>query len=156
MIEYGIVKSVETSNAKVLVEFSQLDCEIECTVLMPSVGSTKVYCLPSLGAQVVCFLGEGKNLCLGAVFSEVDTTPKNKAEFVFNEGENGGLIIIESLKSELAKMTARIDGIINAINNGIPAATDGGAGLHTSIKLGLKAITKIEDFSQIENPKIKH
>lgn len=70
----------------------------------------------------------------------------------------GGLLKAPELKTELDKMTARIDGIMNAINNGIPApgASDGGAGLHTSIKTALSSIVDNENFGSIENDTIKH
>lgn len=74
-----------------------------------------------------------------------------------NGGALGGLIKIEELKSQLAKITARIDGIISAINNGIPTpGTDGGAALLTTIKTGLATIQDKESFSAIEDTKIKH
>lgn len=60
------------------------------------------------------------------------------------------------VKTELEKLSARVDGIIDAIKNGVPGSQDGGAALHTSIKAALATITDKEDFSQIENTKIKH
>lgn len=68
----------------------------------------------------------------------------------------GGLIKKQELTTQLNKVTSRIDGIIDAINNGIAVAQDGGENLQTTIKAALATITDIEDFSNIENSKITH
>lgn len=79
-------------------------------------------------------------------------------EIIINDGKNGGLANTPELSTQLGKLTARVDGIINAINNGVPAsgAADGGAGLQTSIKTLLVQITDKEDFSGIEDETVKH
>jgi hypothetical protein len=55
-------------------------------------------------------------------------------------------------------MTARIDGIIDAITNAVPAPSgmDGGAALQTSMIANLETIIDKENFSSIENKKINH
>ena len=53
-------------------------------------------------------------------------------------------------------MTTRIDGIIDAINSGVPVPQDGGVALHNSIKLELQKLQDIEDFSDITNDLIQH
>lgn len=81
----------------------------------------------------------------------------NEAELIcYNGGSNGGLVIIDELKTQLAKMTARIDGIIKAINAGKVAPMDGGATLLASINTALGLITDKESFSGIEDKKITH
>lgn len=74
----------------------------------------------------------------------------------FNDGELGGLVKVQELSDNLAKVTARIDGIIDAINNGVPIAQDGGVGLQTTIKTALALLVDKEDFSAIENDTVKH
>ena len=68
----------------------------------------------------------------------------------------GGMVKAEDLINNLAKLTARVDGIISAINNGVPVPTDGGAALQTSIKLLLASLIDKEDFSDIKNENVKH
>jgi phage baseplate assembly protein gpV len=75
MIEFGTVKEVDATKATVVVEFPQLQTEATCTVLVPTTGANAVYYLPSTDTQVVCWIETGKNLCLGAVFSEADPVP---------------------------------------------------------------------------------
>lgn len=99
--------------------------------------------------------------CLIAILEGNEATAfllyANEAELIeFNQGLNGGFANTPELKTQLEKLTARVDGIIDAINNGVPGASDGGAALLTSIKTGLASITDKEDFSEIEDSKITH
>ena len=80
----------------------------------------------------------------------------NEKNITLNEGSHTA-VFGDTLKQELDKMSARIDGIINALNAGTPSvAPDSGAALIASIKLSLTSIVQKENFSQIENDKIKH
>ena len=60
------------------------------------------------------------------------------------------------LKTELDKLTRRVDTIIDAIKNATPTPQDGGAGLKSTMVAVLSGITEKEDFSGIEDGKIKH
>lgn len=75
----------------------------------------------------------------------------------FNGGENGGLTNTTELKSQLDKLTKRVDDIISAIN-GAPAAqpADGGAAAQSYTKTKLALIVDKEDFGDIEDTKITH
>jgi phage gp45-like len=68
----------------------------------------------------------------------------------------GGVVKAAELKTQLDKLSARVDGIIDALNNAIPGAMDGGVALHTTIKTGLASIVDKEDFSDIESEKVLH
>jgi hypothetical protein len=83
------------------------------------------------------------------MFSEVES-------IMFDDGQNGGLTITPELKKQLDKMSQRIDVIYNALQNSPTTAQDGGAAYKSSITGILSAMTDREDFSQIENNKIKH
>jgi hypothetical protein len=75
----------------------------------------------------------------------------------FNGGENGGLTNTPELKTQLDKLTKRVDDVISAIN-GAPTATpsDGGAAAQTYTKTKLALIVDKEDFGDIEDSKITH
>ena len=60
-----------------------------------------------------------------------------------------------NLKQELTKMSARIDGIINAITTSLVSANDGGATYKSNMTTALEPLQK-EDFSQMIDDKIKH
>lgn len=70
MIEIGTVTKHLKDRGAVGVQFAHLSTEAECTVLQPTTGENTLFILPSIGTQVVCWLESGKNIALGAVFSE--------------------------------------------------------------------------------------
>ncbi|SDC52521.1 hypothetical protein [Williamwhitmania taraxaci] len=76
--------------------------------------------------------------------------------FVFNDGLLGGMVKPMELKTQLDKLTARVDGIISAITSGVPIAQDGGIALQQTIVASLNTLIDKEDFSRIENEKVKH
>ncbi len=77
----------------------------------------------------------------------------DESGIVFNSGSNT-TAKADILKSELEKLTARVDGIIDALNNASP---DSAAGTFKSSLIPMLAsIIQKEDFSNIENKKIKH
>ncbi|MCT4644375.1 MAG: hypothetical protein N4A74_05250 [Carboxylicivirga sp.] len=82
----------------------------------------------------------------------------DEAELIqFNGGSNGGLTVTPELKTQLDKLTARVDGIIDAVNGAQPSPSpDGGVALHNTMKAGLALITDKESFDKIENKKITH
>jgi phage gp45-like len=72
-------------------------------------------------------------------------------------GKNlGGVVKVEELQDQLAKLTARVDEIINALNNSPTAANDGGATYKGAITVALATITEKEDFSGIASDKVFH
>lgn len=77
------------------------------------------------------------------------------SEIIINNGNNT-TAKADILKTELKKMSARIDGIIDAISNAVPVPQDGGTGLQATMVVALQTLVNKEDFTNIENPKIKH
>ncbi|WP_420582092.1 hypothetical protein [Reichenbachiella sp.] len=105
---------------------------------------------PTVGSTVLCgIIGQDEDICFVIKCSVVD-------KIVMNGGSLKGLIIHDELVAQLTKMTARIDGIIDAIGDGVPAPQDGGSALQATIVAGLAALNDVEDFSNIENDKVKH
>lgn len=60
------------------------------------------------------------------------------------------------LKKQLEKMSKRIDGIIDAINNAVAIPQDGGTGLQKTMVAALAMIVDKENFGQMIDDKIKH
>lgn len=73
-----------------------------------------------------------------------------------NGDDLGGIVKAEELKTQLAKQTARIDGIINAISNAVIAPQDGGAIFKANIVLALQGLQDKENFEKIESDKVTH
>ena len=53
-------------------------------------------------------------------------------------------------------MTARIDGIINAVKTAAVSPQDGGATFKSNMIASLEMLVNKENFSQIENKKVQH
>ena len=116
--------------------------------LTAGASNTPFLVTPVIGSAVIAsFLS--RNTAFISLYSEIESVE-------IRGGDLGGLVKVEELKSELAKLTARVDGIISAINNGVPVPTDGGTALQTTIKAALALIVNKEDFTNIENENVKH
>jgi hypothetical protein len=70
--------------------------------------------------------------------------------------DNGGLVKAPELAQQLAKLTNRVDTIINALENSATASQDGGAAYKAGIVSILNTIAQKEDFSKIESEKVFH
>lgn len=73
---------------------------------------------------------------------------------IFDGGENGGLIKIKELKTQLDKNTQAIKKILEAFSSWAPVSQDGGGAL----KAKVSNLTDIQlaNLGNIENDKIKH
>jgi phage gp45-like len=70
--------------------------------------------------------------------------------------EYGGIIKVRELQDQLAKLTARVDGIMAALENAAPGFQDGGAAYKAGIVSALNALTGKEDFSDIASEAVFH
>ena len=68
----------------------------------------------------------------------------------------GGIIKVNELKNQLVKLTARVDGIMNALKNSPTAPNDGGSTYKGAIVTALNSLTNKEDFSSIASDKVFH
>lgn len=149
------VCSVETLD-NVEIENVRLNAQID--------GGKGVVLTPKIGSKVIMttiddvnfFIVQYSELEKVDVFMQETTIVITQDELVVNDGKNGGVCITPELFKNLKKLTARVDGIIDAINTAVPVAQDGGAMLQTSMKTKLATLQDKEDFSKIENEKVKH
>jgi hypothetical protein len=113
-------------------------------------GENVVTIYPQKDSKVLCILVE--NSLTDAYVLDAN----NIEEIVINGGKNGGFTITPELVKQLDKLTARVDGIIDALKQGQTTAQDGGAVYKASVIALLEQINQKEDFSNIENEKVKH
>lgn len=73
------------------------------------------------------------------------------------DGKNyGGVIKVDELRTQLDKLTARVDGIMNALKNSATAAQDGGATYKAAIIVALNLLIDKENFFNIASNKVFH
>jgi hypothetical protein len=113
-------------------------------------GENIITVFPKKGSKVLCVVVENDETdCFVLTTNDIE-------EIIINGGENGGLTITPTLVEQLAVMSARIDTLENAIKDGVPLAQDGGIAYQQTMVAILEANQDVEDFSKIENEKIKH
>jgi len=146
---YSIICKVSEVSSEV-AELAPLngDASLFDVKLLAGTSATPLLITPVVGSTVIAtFLS--KDTAFISLYSEIESVQIMGDQF-------GGLIKIEELIKNLDKLTARVDGIIDAIKNGVPIPTDGGAGLQTTIKVALALLVDKEDFTTMENENIKH
>lgn len=159
---YAKVKAVDQKEHTCDVEIDGATFnEVLLATNAPQVG---IVMLPTVGSWVLVSSIGGSNQYAVAMLSQVDkisltvnnsTIEVTDGEILINGGQLGGMVKVQELSDNLAKVTKRIDDVIAAIKGGKPTPQDGGTALLASIVLGLDAILEKEDFSDIENKKIK-
>ncbi len=115
--------------------------------------SLGIFIKPKLNsAVIVTFINQNAGFI--SLVSEIDKILINCDSVIFNDGDNGGLINIQKLITQIDKNTAVIKEIQKAFNGWVPVPNDGGAAL----KGVSTPFTNLDtaDLSDIEDTKIKH
>lgn len=121
MIEIGTVTKHHAYRGAVSVDFAHLGTSAECVVLQSTTGANNSFILPSVGTQVVCWLESGKNIALGAVFSDSEPVPgEAKAEGYYQQVGEMTFQISDnkaSLKNASNDLKTLLNDILSAIQN---------------------------------------
>jgi len=157
----GQVKSFDSNQWTITVELNQ-GATVEDVTIRSVVNNedTGIFIEPKVGSYVLCALTDGKleNLKV-LLFSEIENLKlMPKTEIQLHGDQFEGLVKAPELKTQLDKMTQRIDKLYQAINAGTPAtgAPDSGAALASSMKAVIAIPPPTEDFSNIKNDNVKH
>jgi hypothetical protein len=168
----GKVISVDKGNCTIVINTSgddDTDPEPDITeVMLRSVtdgSSAGVVVFPAVGSFVtVSILFNNRGVLYVSQYSEVEEIlvtissfkyRLNKDGMVFNDGTNGGLIIISKLQAEIAKLNGFVNAIRTAFASWVPVPGDGGAVLKGIMSAALPG-QQTADLSSITNDKIKH
>jgi phage gp45-like len=68
----------------------------------------------------------------------------------------GGVVKADELKKQLDKLTARVDGIMDALKNSPTVPQDGGSSYKGAIAVKLATLVDKENFSKLESEKVLH
>lgn len=136
---YGIYAKAKKGDVTVLCPGGNLDAlrilPIESTEGAPELKDGD-FCIYSLGGSfVVC---------------------RDDGSVEVNGRQNGGMIKVDELKTQLNKATARIDGIINALKNSPTIPQDGGASFKAAIVAALSALIDTENYGSLASDKVFH
>ncbi|MEG1649229.1 MAG: hypothetical protein RR277_04995 [Rikenellaceae bacterium] len=128
MIEIGIVTSHK--DGKIVVKFEHLGTLAECDVLQTTTGDNTIFILPTINTQVVCWIENGKNIALGALFSRAEPPPKEKSDLLVKCGDMQCTIVNNKmqLKNSSSDFKTILNDILNVIKNitvSTPTGTSG-------------------------------
>ena len=146
---YSQIGTVESVNGDVCV-VAPLNGDAPINGVKLTAGATEngVVLVPVVGSVVVVTF-TSKTRAVVSLFSEVET--------VAIRGEQlGGVLIAKEMRAQLDRMTARIDGIVDALNK---SAADSSAGAFKASLTPLLTEVKnlpVEDWENIENQNVKH
>lgn len=161
-IMVGEVKSINYDNDTIDIDFDGLIIGPARLRSIIDSGGNKVVAYPCLGSSVLLGrIGSSNELYVLAV-GEVDKVLVHignmKLEatgqgFVFNEGQHT-TANADILKSELNKLSKRLDDVIEALNTASPDSASGT--FKSTLSPLLAQIVDKESFQEIEDNKIKH
>ncbi len=153
----GKVTEIDTEQRTCTVELRNDDADLQDVRLQAMVSEkTGVLFVPEVNSDVIVgYLDDDEALILQtSKVSRVEII--TSGEVLLNGDEFGGLIKIEKLTNELAKVTQRIDTIINILKNTVPSASLYPNPAWSAIITPILSALQKENYSEIENETVKH
>lgn len=149
------VKSVDEDARTCNVEPLNGDADIPSVNLQANIELAEgVVLIPKVDSFViVTFLT--KDRAFVSQFAELSKILVDTPEVIFNGGDNGGLINIEELKTQINKNSGAIDALLNLFSSWVVVPSDGGAALKT-LSSTVLAGKSTADLSSIEDETVKH
>lgn len=167
LITEGLVKSVDRAKGTCNVEREGLPDLLNVRLnSITEPGQDVITIYPSVGSDVLCALVNNQptdSVVISAndieeLAGEIKGMKLSwtKDGIVINGGDNGGMTITPELKKQLDKNTRRIDKIIEVLQGQIASCSlQPNPGWPAIITPVLSSLQK-EDYSQIEDTKVKH
>jgi hypothetical protein len=142
------VKSVDKEKSTIVAEPINGDAPINGVKLITGAAENGVLLVPVVGSVVVVTF-TSKTRGIVSLFSEVESVS-------LRGDQKGGVLIADEMRTQLDRMTARIDGVINALNSSSPDSSTGT--FKASLTPLLKTVENlpVEDWENIENENVKH
>ena len=147
MIEIGTVTQ-HLDGGRVTVEFKHLGTTADCHVLQSTTGANTTYAMPSVGTQVVCNIESGKNIALGAIFSENDKTPEGVSTEGLSHKIGNTTLAIDNdrvtFENDSTSLRTLLEDLLNIVQNITVSTPMGASGtplpptIHAAEQLKLK------------------
>ncbi len=164
----GKVKSISGNTCTVQREGSPDLLDVRLNAVVKSLNS-QILIIPKQNSDVLCAVIDGlRTETFVVAVSEIDSfevwfdNAKTKGfkitadGAVFDEGGNGGMTITPELKTQLDIMSARIDAIIDVLGQVPSGAVHPNTTAWETIYNPVFNALPVEDFSNIENERVKH
>lgn len=158
--EWVTVSEIDWDN-KTMTAIGELN-DLEYHDVLLGIGSFNIK--PKIGSLALVGAihnGEACFMILCEKIEEIEIIDQSGFKFILNNGlmtingeEFGGLVDAKELKKQLDKNTLILEKIQTVFTTWVPVPNDGGASLK-SVASQFIGLTR-SDFSNIENPKIKH
>lgn len=153
----GKVTDVNLDKRTCTVELRNDDADLQDVRLQAMISEDSgVVFIPEINSDVIVgYLDENEAYILKtSKVSKVEI--KTSGEVILNGDKFGGLIKIEKLKTELAKVTQRIDTVIDILKNTVPSASLYPNPAWSGIVTPILSVLQKESYSEIENETVKH
>jgi hypothetical protein len=164
----GVVKAVDKDKRTITVFVEKQKIEyfdVRLMSLAESEAGDGITIFPTVGSDVMISQIENiETMYFVALYSVIESYEikigdmkifMDEEGVVFNGGELGGMIKIQTLITELNKSNALLSAIKNVLTSWVPVPSDGGAALKVAATTALASLSP-GDFSSIENDKVKH
>lgn len=150
VITEGIVTSVDKEKNTCDVNRGDLPelFEVRMNAVLSATGVLTIY--PKPQSKVLCAIIEN-NPTDAYVLTCTDVD-----EIIFNEGENGGLVKVDALASELTSIKDDLNALKTAFQGWVVVASDGGAALKAAAATWSGQQLAEVDSDALQNVKFKH
>jgi phage baseplate assembly protein V len=137
MFRVGIVQEQDVVNAKVRVVFPDYDQMLSwwLFIAVPKTQNDKAYWIPDIGEQVLCFMDEHDEdgAVLGAIYSQVDTTPVQSADKWHITMQDGAVFEYDRSSSQFL-MSLPLGGSVTITANQVTIQIDASGNVNVTAK----------------------
>ena len=152
----GIVKKVSDNTVTVLRDDDIEVFNVRLKAISDDTDSQFII-YPAVDSTVICsYISNSKTAAAVIQYSEISKIASNVDEFVFNDGELGGLVIIDELKKQLDLLSTRVDTIVSILETTITGVSIHPNPAWSGIIKPITSAMQKENFKDIEDTKIKH
>lgn len=166
IVYYGQVDSVDESSLTCSVRTTNAGGELILTKvrLTASVDDGEIL-IPDIDSEVIVISTNTNGRYLvktsalskwSVIIDKNNSLDASSSGFIFNDGNNGGLIKINDLVSQLNAVENKVNTIIAAIAAAPIAPTDGGAAFKASVAGAIQPPLVPTQVIQLENNNVKH
>lgn len=155
----GTVKTVDLNERTCVVSPTDAGPDVYDVYLEADSGSSTnkgFFVVPAVNSIVIISFINKEEAFISA-WTEIDKVITTQAEWVFNDGTNGGLTKLQELTNRLNEYETLFNQLKTDLTTWVPAPSDGGTALKTVLTSGFLTKTiPSSNKSDFENEDVKH